>query len=694
MARKILLVLLVYFATSSLSLMALGLGEIKLKSGLNQPLDAEISLLSVRDETNEQLRGSLGSIADFDRSGIEKLYFLSKIRFETITKAGGAKVLHLTTKEAVKEPFLNFLVNLEWPNGRLLREYTILLDPPIFDEAPKRTITPAAAAPSRSQAKSTTPKAAVAKQQWQGDIYGPTSSNDTLWGIAAKVRPDSSVTMQQAMVTIFEANPDAFMRGNINNLKRGAEIKVPDSETFNQVSQRDALRMIAVHNENWKSGKKSTPVVVMDTSSKNSDSSSYKPKTTDSGRLSLSIDDTPADTGASSATDVLTEEENEILKQQNENLQEQTQTDAEKIEQLERLLELKNEQLASLQNSSDDMPTITESATDSNVEPAPTPVPVPAVEQQKEISIIDGVMSGVYNLYLGIAGAIVLLFLLVSVFRRKNQDVDYNSAISASNNKAASKITAVDPIDNLPNIADNILAGSDISDYEEPDIVVKDAADPLGEADIYIAYGKLEQAESLLLNALADNAEDVELNTKLLECYAEMDEQDKFEERVEILSSAMDSDSELKHFIEDLYQTAWPEGKMFANLADEYDDGTDDFDEQQDEDDEETEEFDEQLTIDDDLSDDDLDENLDALPSTQDVFGEDLADIDVEDIDIEDDDDEYDSDDDIDTQLDLARAYVEMGDFEGTREIIQEIMETGTKQQCKEAQVILDSIEK
>ena len=327
MARKFLLMCVVCFVTASTTLMALGLGEIKLKSGLNQPLEAEIVLLSVRGESNEQLKGNLGSNTDFDRSGIERLFFLTKIRFDTITKKNGQKVLHLSTEDAVKEPFLNFLVNLEWPNGRLLREYTLLLDPPIFDDAPETKIAPAVTqsrptTPARTER--TTPRYVEKKPQWEGDIYGPTSKTDTLWGIASKVRPGRSVTIQQAMVTIFEANPDAFMRGNINNLKRGAEIRVPDSETFNQISQREALRMIAAHNENWKSGKRMPPAVVMDTAAEGSISRPKVKQTTDSGRLSLSTDDSESGSGGSSASGALTEEENEVLKHDNEVLQQQT----------------------------------------------------------------------------------------------------------------------------------------------------------------------------------------------------------------------------------------------------------------------------------------------------------------------------------------------------------------------------------
>jgi len=741
MARKILSLLIVCFATASSTLMALGLGEIKLKSGLNQPLDAEIQLVSVRGESNDQLIGTLGSRETFERSGIDRLYFLTKISFTTITKPNGQKVLHLTTENAVREPFLNFLVNLEWPNGRLLREYTLLLDPPVFDDAPPARVTPPPVTPKpqpRKEAETVREPEVVTQSQWEGEIYGPTSSDDTLWGIAAKVRPDRSISMQRAMVTIFEANPDAFMRGNINRLKRGAEIRVPDTSSFEDISQRDALRIIAAHNENWKSGKRTKPTVVVDTSSDDSYQPATESKSYDSGRLSLSSEDSETGTneGGSSVKEALTEEENEVLKQQNEVLQDRAQTDADRIEQLERLLQLKDEQLANIQNRTNEEKT--DVATETAISPEPTveeqsakPViqeETPKVVSDKKVapvqqtqskpakmSLMDGIMSGAYNLYLAIAGGVVFLLLIISIVRRKGSSVDYKDAVAnASHSTKADSGSRDEPVNELPVAADDVLAGTDSMEFEETEMQDSDSSDPLGEADIYIAYGKFDQAEKLLLKTIEDNPERVELNSKLLECYAEMDAKDKFEAQLDNISSAMEMDTELAKYIEELYQTTWPEGELFGSLSefeDEGDEIDDTFDEEIDdilEDDivDAADDSEEDIYEADD-SDEDI-EQVEDLPSTEDVFG-DIAEEDV-DIAAEDELDDFDETDfdsdefddidldseeesDIETQLDLARAYVEMGDTDGTKEIIAEIMETGTDEQREEAQKILDSLE-
>jgi pilus assembly protein FimV len=725
MARKIIFMLIISFAAASTSVMALGLGEIVLKSGLNQPLNAEITLLSIRGESNEQLKGKLGSVIDFERSGIERFYFLTKVKFKTITKASGVRVLQITTKEAVKEPFLNFLVDLEWPNGRLLREYTLLLDPPIFDDAPKTVVTSLAQQRSQPKKKTTIPSPRVApKPQWEGDVYGPTSSSDTLWGIASKIKP-RGVSMQQAMITIYEMNPKAFMRGNINNLKRGAEIKVPEADVFNQITQREALRMIAVHNENWKTGKKTEPRVVIDTSPRDNVNGNRDSGNTEgeSGRLQLGTDTDEIGSGGSTASDTLSEEENEVLKQQNENLSEKSIADADRIAKLERLLELKDEQLTNIQNR-DNVDLDSLSATAGTVQPddytasdstTETPeeikdqTPIPASTKAAG-SLIDDVMDGSYNLYLGIAGVIILLLLAYVILRRKNKDVEYQDAVEATSpSSQRNTITAFsESTDELPEITDDVLAGTEVLDFEQNEVGTDDTSDPLGEADIYLAYGKFDQAENILLSAIALNPERLELSSKLLECYCEMKEQDKFEEHVSTINNEIDSDAELKSFIEELYLSTWPEGSLFASEFVEQDrmadtgDAGDASNDSNDIDDEFSFEDDSDELIEENVIEDELiDEpsSLEELPSTEDVFGDaDEVSVEVDDtLELDEDDSEQldpeQESEDVSTQLDLARAYVEMGDIEGTREIIAEIMEIGSENQCEEAQGILDSLD-
>src|SRR6218665_984779 len=108
---------------------ALGLGDITLHSALNQPFEAEIELLEVGDLTDTDMKVRLASDAVYARSGVERIYFLNDLRFTPLLR-GGKNVIRVVSRKPVREPYLNFIVELARPNGQLYREYTVLLDPP------------------------------------------------------------------------------------------------------------------------------------------------------------------------------------------------------------------------------------------------------------------------------------------------------------------------------------------------------------------------------------------------------------------------------------------------------------------------------------------------------------------------------------------------------------------------------------
>ncbi|WP_162975713.1 type IV pilus assembly protein FimV, partial [Pseudomonas aeruginosa] len=200
----------------------LGLGEITLKSALNQPLDAEIELLEVRDLGSGEVIPSLASPEEFSKAGVDRLYYLTDLKFTPVVKPNGKSVIRVTSSKPVQEPYLNFLVQVLWPNGRLLREYTVLLDPPLYSpqaaaSAPQAPVSAprATGAPRAPQAPAPVRTTAPAGS----DTYR-TVSNDTLWEIAQRNRTDR-VSVPQAMLAFQELNPGAFVDGNINRLKSG-----------------------------------------------------------------------------------------------------------------------------------------------------------------------------------------------------------------------------------------------------------------------------------------------------------------------------------------------------------------------------------------------------------------------------------------------------------------------------------------
>ena len=131
--RKLALVVLTGFLIPGLA-HALGLGEIKVDSALNQPLKAEITVLSANPDEVIDIVAKLADQEAFDRLGLERPYGLTKLQFKPAVR-DGVPVIVVTTRQPVKEPFLDFLLDVRWPKGRLLREYTILLDPPVLMES-------------------------------------------------------------------------------------------------------------------------------------------------------------------------------------------------------------------------------------------------------------------------------------------------------------------------------------------------------------------------------------------------------------------------------------------------------------------------------------------------------------------------------------------------------------------------------
>ena len=146
--RKLVLAIAAASALSSGMAHALGLGELTLKSTLNQPLVAEIELLDVKDLTAAEVVPSLASPEDFAKAGVDRQAFLNDLTFTPVLNASGKSVLRVTSSKPLSEPMVKFLVQVMWPNGRLLRDYSVLLDPSKF--SPQTADAAAQPAPSQT----------------------------------------------------------------------------------------------------------------------------------------------------------------------------------------------------------------------------------------------------------------------------------------------------------------------------------------------------------------------------------------------------------------------------------------------------------------------------------------------------------------------------------------------------------------
>ncbi len=233
---------------------ALGLGDIQLRSALNEPLDAEIELMSVTPEELRSLEVFLAPPATFERYGLDRPQFLTRIRFEVVRTANGG-VVRLTSPNAITEPFVTVLVEANWSRGRLLREYTVLLDPPIFAN---RAAPAPAPQPSASQGGTRRSSQPIRRPAGGGQPVGTfdgdryvVQRNDTLWEIAERVRPASDLSTNQVMLALFEANPAAF-GGNINLISAGATLRVPSADAMRNRNRGSALAEVRRQNSEWR----------------------------------------------------------------------------------------------------------------------------------------------------------------------------------------------------------------------------------------------------------------------------------------------------------------------------------------------------------------------------------------------------------------------------------------------------------
>ncbi|MFZ2507425.1 MAG: hypothetical protein WAW79_02980, partial [Steroidobacteraceae bacterium] len=214
--------------------LALGLGEIRLGSALNEPLSAEIDLVAATPEELGSLQAQLASSEHFQRYGLDRPAYLESLEFRVGRGQDGRSVLLVRSRSAIAEPFVSFLVDVSWPRGRLLREYTVLLDPPVFAPQATQAAAPPISAPvvQAAPARAVPPPAATAA----GDMAGPGSVavddvssyrvelGDTLYGIARSLSSGERSATQRMMIGLFRANPEAF-QGNINLLRAGAILR-------------------------------------------------------------------------------------------------------------------------------------------------------------------------------------------------------------------------------------------------------------------------------------------------------------------------------------------------------------------------------------------------------------------------------------------------------------------------------------
>lgn len=587
--------------------MAIGLGNVETRSALNQPLDARIPVQSASSDELESLRVQLASSEAFDRVGLERPFLLSRLRFEVEVHDGQPYIV-IRTENPVREPFLAFLVEARWSGGRLLREYTVLLDPPLHapSGAPQPTADAPAAAPDRTTAEpARTPSQEVTPTE-RGREYGPVQRNETAWDVASATRPDDSISVQQMMMALLRANPEAFGDGNVNNLRAGAVLRVPERAEIESMSAADARREFARQVEQWEAGR--TPrVAEPEEPAAEAPAEEEVAEAPPEGDEVLAEDDegrlqvvAPADTGGEDAGASLvdgeleaspetiaqlqqelslTREEAAGLRAENEELREMASEMRQRVEALERMLDLNLDPGVTPpaeEGVADSAPEAADPAAadapagaaedaagvaEAGEEVAAAPAPAQPADDQFQAAP-PAPWEDPRLLGLGAAVLLALLALLLMIRRRRQAAADQAELEAGDMPVADMPQAAVAPAAGAAAAAAGGMGAAAVVGGAGDEVADED---PLVQAESYMGYGRYDQAREVLEKGLVADPDNAALRLKLLEVHAINEDRPAFEAEAQALYGQVDgsTDPNWQRAVEMGRQVA-PESPLFA----------------------------------------------------------------------------------------------------------------------------------
>ncbi len=556
----------IFFALAA-SAYAAGLGKLSVNSSLGQPLSAEIELLSVHPGEFEVLVARVASPEAYADARIEYSPLLRQLRFSVERKADGKTVLKISSSGAINEPFLDVLVEVSWPSGRLVREYPILLDPPGFNEAriaapvaaPVAAVSATEPAASAAAAPSGAPLGAMpsarAESAPKGDTYGPVKRGDTLTKIATEMKGDG-VSLDQMLVALFRENKQAFGKNNMNLLKTGQILRIPSATEVAKLTKDEAQKEVRVQVADWKAYREQIAGTVAASAAKPSATNvvtgqvaAAKPVATPpaaaTDQLKIAKTDTAAKPGATSAKGGA--EAAKAAAKEDAIAKEKTLAEAKsRIAELEKQ-KADAQKLAQLKAAPDGKPTQVAQATPTPAAPvvavpvtpaapaaakpedaAAKPVAPPAAPKAAakappappEPTLMETVMDNL-AIIAGIGGAGVLAIGGFLFMRRRKQ--------SGNTGGSSTQTSSLMPSDLKPNSITGAKAGglvdtgnsSFLSDFDKAGLgaIDTDEVDPVAEAEVYIAYGRDVQAEDILKEAMTRDKGRHEISMKLLEIY-------------------------------------------------------------------------------------------------------------------------------------------------------------------------------
>ncbi|MDQ0982074.1 FimV/HubP family polar landmark protein [Pseudomonas synxantha] len=562
--RKLVLAIAAASALTSGMAQALQLGEMTLKSKLNQPLSVEIELRDVGGLTASEITPSLASAQAFVDAGVDRQAFLDDLTFTPVINPEGRSVVRVTSSKPLPDSYVRFLMQVQWPNGRLMRDYSVLLDPAKFDQPAPTASAPASTAPAVSQPAQHT-----------------TTSRDTLWEIAAKNRNGASI--QQTMLAIQALNPDAFVDGNINRLKTGRVLRLPDATQSTALAQPQAIAEVSAQNAAWRQGRRTPQGQVAGKAqldaTKRTQAGNAPSSTSAQDNLSLvsaesakkGVKGKAADSRALSDKLAMTQEELDTTRRDNEELKSRAADLQSQLDKLQKLIQLKNDQLARLQAEKGEPATAAmpaqlagepEAAPATPAAPVAAPAPEPAPAEPVKPAAAPASTEGKFNdlltnpIVLGILGGaaiLVVLLLLLLWARHRNarreeekhlrmaralaeepefapnidQDLPPDSfeglevpPPSVKLASAPAPAAVVEPVV-VPTVA-SVLAPLAVAVAQE------NSSDALAQAQSHIDRGHLNQAADVLEQAIKHEPKRSDLRLKLMEVYGLQNDKDGF----------------------------------------------------------------------------------------------------------------------------------------------------------------------
>jgi pilus assembly protein FimV len=563
---------------------SLGIGDIKLHSTLNQNLDAEISLVLSAGDKASDITVNLASPDKFDEAGIPWTAFLSEIKFEKIIGSNGSVIIKLSSRKAVKEPYLDFVLQVNWPKGSLHREFTVLLDPPIAYKptAISRLANSESYKPVQSFIPRSESQTRVEKSLSRSREYGPTNRNDNLWKVAEQASKKSGTSVEQMIIALYEENPHAFYKQNVNALLAGKTLTIPEKGIVLRLSKDQALAEFNRQTKAWKnqlepasieieSAKKEkpdnqltlvapteadidknailTPEIERLTAKKEVDDSSAEPKKTDE-----------AVTGVNPlVNDTLQDKVSELEKQ---------------LVLMQQILALKDQQLAALQDQGQVLTKPVKTNPGQNAAINPVIQQSAQLETKPVIQSPPQVTSSANFYYLLGGGSVISLLGWLWWRKRKldkQADIQDFFATSSMNNTAESKgfISIATEKDNSK-IADGVVKGSVFGGFALKDFETFDTdqgdIDPVAEADVYLAYGRYQQAEELMLDVIKDQPNRDECKLKLLKIYFLNKDKHAFETyAIELAKAGKNNDIEFWAKVTEMGNEISNDSSLFSN---------------------------------------------------------------------------------------------------------------------------------